>query len=231
MVVMADADPLAAALEGIRAREQSRDVPALLAAVEAALEVHALAEHVRLSCRPHARYGWDPLCPKCDEYDGCTACSYVPVRPEQCETRQAITKALLGEAVTGGPRVQLPAAQRPATSVGDALDFLAAHSGVPREVIGHYATVIATPATELAGVVNCCDDMNELIGLLSGGLARLTGGAALHPDSRSVIVGRDDLREALRSALIPDAVRHRLWEALGEAPGGNHHQEEAPDGA
>src|SRR3954451_18035549 len=108
------ADDLAAKLAEIRGRhlasyvspwamaQSGADVPPLLDAVEAALEVHALTEHVRLTCRAHARDGWDSLCPRCDEYDGCTACSHVPVRPEQCETRQAIAKALLGEAVAGG---------------------------------------------------------------------------------------------------------------------------------
>lgn len=108
---MADG-PLAAALRRIRKRqaisyaspramaESGADVPVLLAAVDAVLEVHALTERGRVPCASHARDGWDALCPKCKEYDGCAACSegrWPAVRPEECETRQAITRALLGE--------------------------------------------------------------------------------------------------------------------------------------
>ena len=119
-------DRLSAALEEIRDRRESAgrrdttdlaevlgryaqsagDVPRLLAAVEAALEVHALTALHRHTepCDRH-RYRGLPLrlrCPDCRviEWTGCDTCRDEygnPARPEDCTTRQAITRALLGE--------------------------------------------------------------------------------------------------------------------------------------
>jgi hypothetical protein len=131
-------DPLAAALAGIRERngqlrtryghvggllvlaKAERDVPRLLAAVEAVLEeVHALSVLVSYwqPCPVHSaqreEFGgpWqrqpfasraEADCPGCGqvEYVGCDGCRNEaghPSRPEECPTRTGITSALLGE--------------------------------------------------------------------------------------------------------------------------------------
>lgn len=119
---MADADPLAAALEKIRLRRSdaaasgwglasSADVPRLLAAVEAALTVHALTALHRHTepCDRHRYRGLSerPRCPDCKvvEWTGCETCRDEygnPARPEDCRERQLITRALLGEEASSG---------------------------------------------------------------------------------------------------------------------------------
>lgn len=121
------ADPLAAELAAIRERlaackeglspdlcvyfRSGEDVPRLLAAVEAALEVHALTALHRHTepCDKH-RYRGLPLrvrCPDCRvvEWTGCDTCRDEfgnPARPEDCKTRQAITRELTGKGESNG---------------------------------------------------------------------------------------------------------------------------------
>lgn len=112
---MADVDALAAALEEIRhdlglashmtAIHIGRQGERLLAAVDAALEVHALTalhRHTEPCPRHYASMFGRRECPDCKviEWTGCETCRDEygnPARPEDCTTRQAITRALLGE--------------------------------------------------------------------------------------------------------------------------------------
>lgn len=105
-------------------------------------------------------------------------------------------------------------------NVGAARDYIAANGTIPRDRVAHYVTVVADTESCLAGILTCCDGVDDAVAMLSGALAAITGGSPLAPDCGAVIVQRDDLRAALGTALIPDAVRHRLREALGEAPDG-----------
>lgn len=98
------ADPLAAALEEIGKREQARDVPLLLAAVEAALDVHALTalhRHTEPCPAHYASIFGRRECTDCKviQWTGCETCHEFgnPAKAEDCTTRQAITRALLGE--------------------------------------------------------------------------------------------------------------------------------------
>ena len=89
----------------------ARDVPRLLAAVEAALEVHALTAFHRHTepCDRHRYRGIADRsrCPDCKviEWTGCETCRDEygnPAKAEDCKTRQAITRALPGEEKDGG---------------------------------------------------------------------------------------------------------------------------------
>lgn len=106
-----------------------------------------------------------------------------------------------------------------AGNVGAARDFFAGHCNLPRVSVDHYVAVIKDPAGDLAAISTCCDRVDDVIAMLSGALAAITSGTPLTPESNAVIVSRDDLRAALGSALIPDAVRRRLREALGGGGG------------
>lgn len=116
-------------------------------------------------------------------------------------------------------------------SVGAARDYIAANSTIPRDRVAHYVTVVADTESCLAGVLTCCDGVDDAVAMLSGALAAITGGVPLAPDSGAVIVQREDLRAVL--AVVPESIRQRFREALGEAGSSvnDHHQEEAPDGA
>jgi hypothetical protein len=103
---MTEADPLAAALERVRHRADGDDSRVLLAAVEAALAVHALTGYHRHTepCYEHRDYGRarSAGCPDCKvfEWTGCDTCKDEfgnPARAEDCKTRQAIASALTGE--------------------------------------------------------------------------------------------------------------------------------------
>ena len=94
-----------------RHAQSAADVPRLLAAVEAALAAHRLTEAVRY-CAPCMAHdgphsiGWRMKCPDCVKvsYTGCAGCRNsdgAPSRPEECATRQAITRALLREEAPG----------------------------------------------------------------------------------------------------------------------------------
>jgi hypothetical protein len=107
----------------------------------------------------------------------------------------------------------------PPGSVGAARDFLAAHTGLPLDSVKHYATVVADAGGNLASVVTCCDDVDEATAMMRMALAALGSGAPVTPESRSVIVGRDDLRAVIAEAVTAD-VRERFLEALGEVSGG-----------
>lgn len=103
-------DRLAAALGEIRDREQSRDVPVLVAAVEAVLKDHQPGRVTVLGslCERHENHRHFSItateaadvraCQACAAtvYDSCTGCGpQVPV--DRCPARNAITRALLGE--------------------------------------------------------------------------------------------------------------------------------------
>ena len=111
----------------------------------------------------------------------------------------------------------------PAGTVGAARDFLAAHSGLPLSSVIHYATVVADGGGNLATVITCCDDVGEATAMMRMALAALGSGAPVTPESRSVIVSREDLLAVLRvpTGSIPAAVRGRFREALGEAGDGH----------
>lgn len=106
----------------------------------------------------------------------------------------------------------------PADTVGAARDFLAAHTGLPRESVAHYATVTGD-GDELTAIVTCCDDVDEAAVMLRTALAALGSNAPVLPSSRSVMVHRETLRAAL-NAELPAEVRSRFREALGEAGSG-----------
>lgn len=86
------------------------DVSVLLAAVEAALEVHALTavhRHAEACPRHYATMHGRLECPDCVkvEWTGCDTCKDEygnPARPEDCTTRQAISRALLGQGKNDG---------------------------------------------------------------------------------------------------------------------------------
>jgi hypothetical protein len=101
----------------------------------------------------------------------------------------------------------------PPGSVGAARDFLAAHTGLPRESVAHYAVVMGDE-DELTSVVTCCDEVDETTAMLRAALAALGSGALATTGSRSVIVSREDLRAALKADL-PEEARSRFLEALG----------------
>jgi hypothetical protein len=104
----------------------------------------------------------------------------------------------------------------PADSIGAARDFLAAHTGLPRERVAHYAAVTGD-GEELTAVITCCDDVDEAATMLRTALAALGSGAPVTLQSRSVIVSREDLRAALgRSGALPPDTLARFREALGE---------------
>lgn len=107
----------------------------------------------------------------------------------------------------------------PAGSVGAARDFLSAHSGLPLASVVHYATVIADGSGNLTSVITCCDNVDEAAGMMMMAVAALGSGAPVLPESRSVIVSRDDLR-AVTAEAIPADVRERFLKALGESDGG-----------
>lgn len=80
------------------------DVRRLLAAVEAALEVHALTAFHRHTeaCPAHYADRDHPECPDCKviEWTGCDTCRDEygnPARAGDCKTRRAVARALLGE--------------------------------------------------------------------------------------------------------------------------------------
>lgn len=85
-------------------------VPALLAAVEAALEVHALTalhRHAEPCSRHYASMFGRRECLDCKvvEWTGCDTCKDEfgsPAKPEDCKTRQVITRELLGKEDDGG---------------------------------------------------------------------------------------------------------------------------------
>jgi hypothetical protein len=103
-------------------------------------------------------------------------------------------------------------------NIGAARDFFAGHCGIPRPSIAHYVTVIQDPDGDLAAISTCCDGVDEAVVMLSGALAAITGGVPLAPHTGAVIVQREDLRAVL--PVVPDGIRQRFREALGEAPGG-----------
>jgi hypothetical protein len=87
------ADALTAELAAIRDREQARDVPQLVAALEAALTPH----------RRSFQVAWGAGTGDCHGKHFCIGCSIDGVYREwPCQPYQDITKALLGEAVTRG---------------------------------------------------------------------------------------------------------------------------------
>ena len=108
----------------------------------------------------------------------------------------------------------------PVSAVGAVRDFLAAHAGLPRVAVAHYVTATMSRPGTLTSVGTCCDDADEALGLLGMAIAALGGGNPAAPESRSVIVLRDDLRAAL-SGELPEEARARLVEALGEVRDGS----------
>lgn len=107
--------------------------------------------------------------------------------------------------------------QFPAGTVGAARDFLAAHAGLPREKAAHYGAAVSD-GEELTAIVTCCDDVDEASVMLRVALAALGSDALVTPESRSVIVAREDLRAVLHvpTGSVPAAVLGRYREALGE---------------
>jgi hypothetical protein len=105
----------------------------------------------------------------------------------------------------------------PPGSVGAARDFLAAYSGLPLNSVVHYATVIADGDGNLTTVITCCDDVDEATAMMRMAVAALGSGAPVTPESRSVIVSREDLRAVLHvpTGSIPADIRERFREALG----------------
>lgn len=104
-------------------------------------------------------------------------------------------------------------------SVGDARDFLSAHCNLARWQVAHYVTVIEDPAGDLAAISTCCDGTRDAARMLTGALTAITSQITLAPDSDGIIVSRGDLHAALKAEL-PEEVRARFLEALGEVDGG-----------
>jgi hypothetical protein len=112
--------------------------------------------------------------------------------------------------------------------VGDAgavRDFLSAQSGLERWMVAHYVNVVSDPAGRLVAFNTCCDGADEAARMLRDALAAIddltaiTDEVPIHPESRSVIVFRNDL-QALLAGDADEATRARLRKALGEANGG-----------
>jgi hypothetical protein len=104
-------------------------------------------------------------------------------------------------------------------NVGQAKDFFSSHCNMPRWMVAHYVTVIEDPSGDLAAISTCCDGVGDAQRLLKGALTALTSHVHLDPESEAVIVSREDLRAAMKAEL-PEEVRARFLEALGEADSG-----------
>ena len=103
-------------------------------------------------------------------------------------------------------------------TVGDTRAFLASAYGVPHTETTHYVIVADAPANGSVIIANCCDSVDEAAGLLAGAHMRVTGEPLLAPESKSVIVSREDLRAVLADAwaLASNPVAfNRLAEAAG----------------
>lgn len=102
-------------------------------------------------------------------------------------------------------------------TAGETRAFLAQAYGIPHTNQTHYVIAASAPDDRTI-IVTCCDSVDEAAGMLAGAHMRVTGEPLLAPESKSVIVSREDLLALLgdvsASASSPAAFI-RLAEAAG----------------
>jgi hypothetical protein len=84
-------------------------------------------------------------------------------------------------------------------TVGETRAFLARCYGLPHADTTHYVIAAEGPGGSVV-IATCCDSVSEAAGMLAGALSAVTGEPVLAPESRSVIVSRDDLSTILADA-------------------------------
>jgi hypothetical protein len=85
-------------------------------------------------------------------------------------------------------------------SVGGTRAFLSREHGIPHADTTHYVIAARSEGDYGVTVITCCDDVSEASGMLAGALSAITGDPVVAPESKSVMLLRDDLRSVLADA-------------------------------